>query len=169
MASADNNNIEVNLKDLKMFESLDLNGTDPTDGSLEDNSGSFSEDQDQDCKICKWVITGKQNRKQNKISFFFFKFARQHLDSPRVLSCLHVFCESCLSNILNNDSSDATKNNSIVCPDCKQTTTVSSNSLLWIVWYIEVLNFFSNPSWAPTFSSDRFNESIANLIISEPS
>lgn len=53
MASADNNNIEVNLKDLKMFESLDLNGSDPTDGSLEDNSGSFSEDQDQDCKICK--------------------------------------------------------------------------------------------------------------------
>ncbi|KAG4068417.1 hypothetical protein HA402_007937 [Bradysia odoriphaga] len=100
MASADNNNIAVNIKDLKMFESLDLNGSDPTDCSLEDNSGSFSEDQDQDCKVCK-----------------------QHLESPRVLSCLHVFCENCLTNILNNDTNDS-KINSIVCPDCKQTTTV---------------------------------------------
>ncbi|KAJ6638590.1 Brain tumor protein [Pseudolycoriella hygida] len=101
MASSDNNNIEVNLKDLKMFESLDLNGSDPTDGSLEDNCGSFSDDQEQECKICK-----------------------QQLESPRVLSCLHVFCENCLTNILNNDCTDAPKMNSIVCPDCKQTTTV---------------------------------------------
>lgn len=56
MASPDNNNTEVTLEDLNMFEALELNGTDPTDGSLEDNSGSFSDqdqDQDQDCKICK--------------------------------------------------------------------------------------------------------------------
>lgn len=53
MASVDNNNITVNINDLKMFQALDLNGSDPTDGPLEDNSGSFSEDQDHDCKVCK--------------------------------------------------------------------------------------------------------------------
>ncbi|XP_075156694.1 E3 ubiquitin-protein ligase meiotic P26 isoform X3 [Haematobia irritans] len=89
-------------------------------GSLEDSSGSLCEgDVDKNCKICS-----------------------SRLQSPRVLSCLHVFCESCLSKLISEDSSgcsissssstsstggdisSSNSNSQIKCPVCKQITTV---------------------------------------------
>ncbi|KAM7350464.1 E3 ubiquitin-protein ligase meiotic P26 isoform 2-T3 [Cochliomyia hominivorax] len=95
-------------------------------GSLEDSSGALGEGGvDKHCKICSF-----------------------RLQSPRVLSCLHVFCETCLSKLLYDDlssnisssssvSSVSTgENNStcsgksqIECPTCKQITTVGSKGI----------------------------------------
>ncbi|XP_073828786.1 E3 ubiquitin-protein ligase meiotic P26 isoform X3 [Musca autumnalis] len=99
-------------------------GSELESGSLEDSSGSLCEggDVDKNCKICS-----------------------SRLQSPRVLSCLHVFCESCLCKLLNEDSSGGNLSSSsstssvggdlvplhnssgksqIKCPICKQITTV---------------------------------------------
>ncbi|XP_055911928.1 brain tumor protein isoform X2 [Eupeodes corollae] len=54
------------------------------------------------------------------------KICSLRLVSPRVLSCLHVFCEGCLAKILldENGSGDPPLKNSIECPTCKQVTPV---------------------------------------------
>ena len=39
---------------------------------------------------------------------------------------LHVFCESCLDNLLIDEAGDVPKSNAIIiCPTCEQTTKVS--------------------------------------------
>lgn len=75
-------------------------------GSLEESVGSLSDglESQQDCKIC-----------HNKFN------------SPRVLSCLHVFCESCLDNQrLIDGASDSRLNTHFECPTCTQKTKVRS-------------------------------------------
>lgn len=45
--------------------------------------------------------------------------------SPRVLSCLHVFCESCLEKMLIDEAGDKS-DSVIICPKCKQETKVGA-------------------------------------------
>ncbi|XP_055613192.1 B-box type zinc finger protein ncl-1 [Uranotaenia lowii] len=68
-------------------------------------NGSLSECMEQDCALC-----------QNKFV------------SPRVLSCLHVFCESCLEKMLNEDESKKLEG-LIECPTCKQPTKMGSKGI----------------------------------------
>ncbi|XP_069680308.1 B-box type zinc finger protein ncl-1 isoform X2 [Periplaneta americana] len=75
-------------------------GTSP--GPLEESSPS--ENRDQICNICS-----------------------EKYCSPRVLSCLHVFCESCLEKMLMDETGDSGKRDSIIkCPKCNQETKVGS-------------------------------------------
>ncbi|XP_055630856.1 brain tumor protein-like [Toxorhynchites rutilus septentrionalis] len=61
-------------------------------------NGSLTDFMEQDCTVC-----------QNKYV------------SPRVLSCLHVFCETCLEKLLNEE--DGKKFDCLIeCPTCKQPT-----------------------------------------------
>ncbi|XP_029667925.1 B-box type zinc finger protein ncl-1-like [Formica exsecta] len=48
------------------------------------------------------------------------------LCSPRVLSCLHVFCETCLDKLLMDEAGDSKVGSIINCPVCHQETSVSS-------------------------------------------
>lgn len=48
------------------------------------------------------------------------------LCSPRVLSCLHVFCEACLDKLLMDEAGDSKVGSVISCPVCHQETSVSS-------------------------------------------
>ncbi|XP_052902788.1 E3 ubiquitin-protein ligase TRIM33 [Anopheles moucheti] len=83
--------------------SLSENGSSGGDFQL-DNS-SLSDLMEQDCTLCK-----------NKFT------------SPRVLSCLHVFCESCLDKLLADSSGDKIleggNGSTIVCTICKQSTPI---------------------------------------------
>uniref|UniRef100_A0A182Y7A6 Brain tumor protein n=1 Tax=Anopheles stephensi TaxID=30069 RepID=A0A182Y7A6_ANOST len=82
---------------------LSENGS--TGGDFQLDNGSLSDLMEQDCTLCK-----------NKFT------------SPRVLSCLHVFCESCLDKLLSDGSGDKSLEggigNTIVCTICKQTTPI---------------------------------------------
>ncbi|XP_054721914.1 LOW QUALITY PROTEIN: brain tumor protein-like [Uloborus diversus] len=51
---------------------------------------------------------------------------RSKLDQPRVLSCLHVFCEECLKKRL---SKNGFVQNSLECPDCGQETKLSAKGV----------------------------------------
>lgn len=69
------------------------------EGSLEPTD---SGNQDQNCKIC-----------ENKLC------------SPRVLSCLHVFCEACIDKLMVNEAGDSLKFDlAVECPICKQETKI---------------------------------------------
>ncbi|XP_021926795.1 B-box type zinc finger protein ncl-1-like isoform X2 [Zootermopsis nevadensis] len=71
-------------------------------GPLEESSPS--ENQDKICNICS-----------------------EKYSSPRVLSCLHVFCESCLEKMLMDGTGESGKRDNIIkCPNCKQETKVGS-------------------------------------------
>lgn len=62
--------------------------------------------------------------------FFFFIFSNK-LCSPRVLSCLHVFCEACIDKLMVNEAGDSLKFDlAVECPICKQETKVDRNSVL---------------------------------------
>ncbi|XP_054731151.1 brain tumor protein isoform X1 [Anastrepha obliqua] len=104
-------------------EVFENKGSDLESGSLEDSCGSLGADgMDKNCKICS-----------------------SRLVSPRVLSCLHVFCESCLLKLLtdesNGNSSSASSTTStagelmpplksvIECPTCKQVTMIGSKGI----------------------------------------
>ncbi|XP_059618821.1 brain tumor protein [Phlebotomus argentipes] len=71
-------------------------------GSLEENNG-LSSGHDQDCKIC-----------QTK------------LKSPRVLSCLHVFCEICIAKLC---ATDPALGYTVECPICKQITKIGAKGV----------------------------------------
>lgn len=45
---------------------------------------------------------------------------------PRVLTCLHVFCEACLDKLLMDEAGDSKVGSVISCPICQQETSVSS-------------------------------------------
>ncbi|XP_041972621.1 brain tumor protein [Aricia agestis] len=69
------------------------------EGSLESSENG---NQDQNCKIC-----------DNKLC------------SPRVLSCLHVFCEACIDKLMVNEAGDSLKYDlAVECPLCKQETKI---------------------------------------------
>lgn len=70
------------------------------EGSLESTENGS---QEQNCKIC-----------DNKLC------------SPRVLSCLHVFCEVCIDKLMVNEAGDSLKYDlAVECPLCKQETKIS--------------------------------------------
>ncbi|XP_012215077.1 B-box type zinc finger protein ncl-1 [Linepithema humile] len=48
------------------------------------------------------------------------------LCSPRILTCLHVFCEACLDKLLMDEAGDSKVGSVINCPICHQETSVSS-------------------------------------------
>lgn len=54
-----------------------------------------------------------------------FTANREKLRSPRVLSCLHVFCEECIDSLLEENANPLKTNNPIECPECEQETVVS--------------------------------------------
>ncbi|CAH1635234.1 unnamed protein product [Spodoptera littoralis] len=69
------------------------------EGSLESTDNGK---QEQNCKIC-----------DNKLC------------SPRVLSCLHVFCEACIDKLMVNEAGDSLKFDlAVECPICKQETKI---------------------------------------------
>ncbi|VVD06072.1 brain tumor protein [Leptidea sinapis] len=69
------------------------------EGSLEPSDNGK---QEQNCKLC-----------ENK------------LYSPRVLSCLHVFCEACIDKLMVNEAGDSLKYDIVIeCPLCKQETKI---------------------------------------------
>ncbi|XP_063379677.1 brain tumor protein-like [Cydia fagiglandana] len=72
----------------------------PEEGSLEPTDNGNKE---QSCNIC-----------DNKLC------------SPRVLSCLHVFCEACIDKLMVNEAGDTLKYDlAVECPLCKQETKIS--------------------------------------------
>ncbi|XP_058058696.1 B-box type zinc finger protein ncl-1 [Anopheles bellator] len=102
------------VESFKLDDMLELENV--ANGSLGENDsggyqldhGSLSDLMDQDCSLCQSKFT-----------------------SPRVLSCLHVFCEPCLDKLLADSSGVAAGEKRqesgmgpIACPICKQLTTV---------------------------------------------
>lgn len=62
---------------------------------------------------------------------------------PRVLNCLHVFCEKCILQLANVNSMFSVLN--IICPICSQPTTVSDKVLIKLqhVQYILIVFFYN--------------------------
>jgi hypothetical protein len=78
------------------------NSTNPGD-ALEEITCGNGEASDQGCALCL-----------------------SKLCSPRVLSCLHVFCEACLDKLLMDEAGDSKVGSVITCHICHQETSVSS-------------------------------------------
>ncbi|XP_055371094.1 brain tumor protein isoform X2 [Condylostylus longicornis] len=77
------------------------NGETMKEETLED-SNPYSDRADKNCKICKGM-----------------------LNSPRILSCLHVFCEMCIDKLLIDGTGDSLKKDcNFPCPTCGQITKV---------------------------------------------
>lgn len=75
----------------------------------------------ENCGICGWV-----NLLSGLFAVVYQMAFREKLATPRVLSCLHVFCEHCLDKKLMSDAGDAgTLETTINCPTCDQNTVVS--------------------------------------------
>lgn len=55
-------------------------------------------------------------------------FCREKLTSPRVLTCLHVYCEECIDGLLKDNDDPLNANTSVDCPECNQATVVSIHS-----------------------------------------
>ncbi|XP_075234706.1 E3 ubiquitin-protein ligase meiotic P26 [Lycorma delicatula] len=82
----------------KPYTTENFNGT----SSPLENGSSLTKDEDQICNICS-----------NKLS------------SPRILSCLHIFCEACLNKLLIGEAGDTANREGVInCPDCRQQTKV---------------------------------------------
>lgn len=79
------------------------NETSSPGDALEELNCGTGETGDQECAIC-----------QSKLC------------SPRVLSCLHVFCEACLDKLLMDEAGDSKVSSVLVCPICQQETSISS-------------------------------------------
>lgn len=54
-------------------------------------------------------------------------FSESYYSPPRVLSCLHIFCENCLNKLVNDCSEICEGQKSIRCTICNQVTSVSSD------------------------------------------
>lgn len=50
------------------------------------------------------------------------------MHSPRVLNCLHVFCEDCIDGLLKESDDPLNTNATIECPDCHQATIVAGKA-----------------------------------------
>lgn len=67
-------------------------------------------------------------------------FCSNKLCSPRVLSCLHVFCEVCIDKLMVNEAGDSLKYDlAVECPLCKQETKVVIIFFLSFVFLVLML------------------------------
>lgn len=80
-----------------------------------------------------WIIqggllqncTGHKRDKSVKCGKCFCFSCSERLVVPRVLSCLHIFCEQCLDRKLIDEGGDAGPTDMLImCPTCSQNTKV---------------------------------------------
>ncbi|KAL9880613.1 E3 ubiquitin-protein ligase meiotic P26 isoform 2-T4 [Glossina fuscipes fuscipes] len=112
--------VKTNSETIMFSEVFESNvGTELESGALEDSNSSLGEGGvEKNCKVCC-----------------------SRLQRPRVLSCLHVFCEGCLMRLLTDDAGNISSSSSttssvageiiqsnlktqIECPICKQITAI---------------------------------------------
>lgn len=97
--------ITFNTMDL-LPNDCDTFGDDFSDGSLEDSSPTNKQQVECTCRICK-----------------------EKLCKPRLLFCLHTFCENCIDKLLVDESDDEKKKDVVSCPLCEQETKVGEKGV----------------------------------------